>query len=265
MTIKGLLAGIALMLLAMAAPASAQTNAFRHKVYDSSIQLYILEADLSDGGTGKEAPFPDCTAHAFQKTDNGYLLLTAAHCVITEHKGLFAYDEPAADGMLSVAYGNPGDNRPLIPVTIKMIGNWREGWDIAVLNMDTKIVLPVIPLGDDTKLEMGDRLVSVSAPMGGQVKYWYEGYMSANRNQIDPSLGRTIRSWRYSIFVEIPGYSGSSGAAVISVDQQAIIGIFVAECHTDAPQNERMSAVLVSVSAVKEFMANPKLHLSLEK
>src|SRR5271154_4301127 len=194
MTIKGLLAGIALMLL-VSCSASAQDKLFRQKVYDASVQLYILEDDQQH--PGKKYDNPACTATAFEKTPKGYHLLTAAHCVLNPHEGLFPYDEPAPDGTLSVGYGDPGDPRALIPAKLLMVGNPHEGWDCAVLNIETTASIPVIPLGDETKMFMGDKVVSVSAPVGGQVKYWYEGYITATHQMIDPEIVHESRDWKF--------------------------------------------------------------------
>jgi len=261
MTIKGLIAGLALMLLAVGAPANAQDRAFRHKVYDSSVQLYILEPDQND--SSKLFDNPACTATAFEKTPKGYHLLTAAHCVVNEHKGLFTWDEVAPDGTLSITTGDPG-NVDHTPATVLMVGNWHDGWDVAVLNVETTTVIPVIPLGDDTKLEMGDKIVSVSAPNGGEIKYWFEGYVSAAHHQIDELLGHQVRSWQNSTFIQLPGFPGSSGASVVSVDQQAIIGIYTSDVSEGFPPYQRIAGAMTPVSVVKEFIANPKLHLNLD-
>ena len=256
MTIKGLVAGVVL-LLALCSPVSAQDKAFKQKIYNASVQLYYVES--TQEGDAQDGAVPVCTATVFQKTEKGYLLLTAAHCVTDEHPaGPFPYSTQIEDGLLWVAYGNPGDTRDLTAVSIKAMGDWREGWDMAVLSMDTTAVLPVIPLGDDAKLDDGDKLVSVSGPLGGMVKYWFEGYISAKPSQIDPQMLDRIHDWKNTIFIQLPGTSGSSGAGVISADQQALVGIFTGEVLSG--DNYRMAATMTSVSGVKLFLADPKVH-----
>jgi hypothetical protein len=186
---------VILLLILNTRSSFAQDKVFRQKVYDSSIQLFILEDDSETGHSGKMSAAPQCTAQAFRKTEKGYLLLTAAHCVVNEHEGLLPYDEPAEDGTLFADYGDPGSDHTLMPVTIQIVGDHRRGWDIAVLNLETTVVIPVIPLGDDTLLNMGDRLVSVSAPLGGDIKYWFEGYVSAFKKQVDPESTSNCRNF----------------------------------------------------------------------
>ena len=264
MTIKGV-AGLVLLLALIASPLRAQDKALRHKVYDASLQLYMLEEDTQDGGTGKQVTVPGCTATAFLKTAKGYSLVTAAHCVVNEHKGLFPYDEPAPDGTLSIGYGDPGNDRLPIPVTISAVGNWHDGWDVAILTVETKEVLTVIPLGDETKLDMGDRLLTVSAPLGGEIKYYWEGYISATRHQVDPGLSHRVRDWKFVTLATIPGYEGSSGAAIVSVDQQAIVGVYTSQIRGGEPTFDNIAGVMFPASAIKTFIATPTLHLPLDK
>jgi Trypsin-like peptidase domain len=258
MTIKGLVAGLVLFLALVAPPSLAQDKALRHKVYDASLQLYLKADDPNH--KGQTFADPGCTATAFQKTPTGFLIVTAGHCAVFHHEGPFSYDEPYADGMLSIGYGDPGNDNELIPVTIKVVGNWQQGWDCAILEAVTKVNLTVIPLGDDTKLDMGDKVMSVSAPLGGGIKEYYEGFVSATVKQIDPDIYRQIRSWGNSIFLQIGGTFGSSGASIISVDQQAIVGVFTGESRGGEPTYDRLSGVMFTASGIKELMAHPAEH-----
>lgn len=264
MRFKAAIVGVVLALLTLAAPVFPQSKAFRQKVYNASLQLYVVEHEVQKDGTVKAYNNPECTTDNFEKTPTGYHLLTAAHCVVTEHESILSYDMVAPDGTLFVSYGDPGTKRALIPATVLMVGNYHDGWDIAILDIETSADIPVVPLGDDTKLDMGDKLVSVSAPVGGEIKYWFEGYVSATRHQVNPSIGAEIRDWQRTIFVDMPGYPGSSGSGVISVDQEALVGIFISEVRGQEPYYDRMATAIVPASAVREFILNQKLHLALE-
>jgi hypothetical protein len=239
----------------------AQTRSFKHKVYDSSLELFVMEKNPEDNTV---MPEPECAAQSFQKIPRGYLLLTAAHCVVEERSaGFIKFDEIVVDNRLFVDYGNPDASRKFIPVTIKLVGDLRNGYDIAILEMDTTAVLPVIPLGDESTLDMGDKLVSVSGPEGAYVKFWFEGYLSAKKSQIDPALVRDRLGWKNLEFIEMGGTFGSSGSAIISVDQRAIVGVYDAMFR---PSLDRISIGMVPVSIVKQLIAHPDQHtLSLNR
>lgn len=243
--------------LAMGIPLFAQTPAgFRHTVYNASLKLNHAELGL-------EAPMSVCTATAFRKVEKGYLLVTAAHCVVKEGTagGAGPYYAPLPDGRLSVEYGNPGERHIQIPVLIQSVGNWHEGWDVAILSAETNLPLTVIPLGDDTKMAMGDPVVSVSAPLDGSIKLWLEGYISAKMDQIEPDTPKNQPIWRNTVLLQLPGDLGSSGAPVVSPDQRAIVGIFVGIYR--GPEADIVATCMVPASSIKAFMADPRAHTGI--
>src|SRR5208282_1677756 len=142
-------------------------------------------------------------------------LVTAAHCVVDETVYAFFGHRSSLlpDGSLAVSCGNPGERRTLVPVNVVSAGDWHKGWDVAVLSAETGLHLTVIPLGDDTKLAPGDRVVSVSSPLAGDIKFWFEGYVSAMPSQVEPKTLADEPVLRNTVFLQLPGMMGSSGAA----------------------------------------------------
>ncbi len=251
--------------LVLVVPVLAQSNdpAFRRMVYNASLKLERLDA-ATESRLGVK-PEPVCTATAFQKTEKGYLLVSAGHCVVNEGTDDVwgPYYMPLADGKLSLEYGNPGEKHVLIPVRIESVGNWHKGWDVSILSVETDLKLTIIPLGNDLVLAMGDPVVSVSSPLDGDIKFWFQGYVSAKESQFEPETVKHDAAWSHNVLLQLHGEGGSSGAAVVSPDQRAIVGIFVGIFRAPPPYNDIVATCMLPVSIIKTFMSDPTAHTGI--
>lgn len=187
---------------------------------DATMVVYFVD---KDGASVDGA----CTATVFEKTKDGYLLLTAAHCLAT--------DEDGHKYKLAV-YPTPWWNHEkvtvtdLIPVAKAMaVGNE----DIAVLRIKTGLFLPTIPLGQPLSLTINSQIETVGISHG-QLKLLVRG-------QVEQLHGPTVHApspvedegeedvsplwWTNLIVLQLPVIPGDSGSALIDVNTKKIVGV----------------------------------------
>lgn len=201
----------ALLLAAM--PAQAEDLA--EKVQAASALLY---GQSGDGGLSQL-----CTTTAFKKDQLSsgkwdYHFLSAAHCVGT--------DEQRQYHSLYVTFDaeNP---KTFHRARVMKVGYQKRGNDFLDLEVivDKEQEWGTIKLGDDREAKAGDEVINVASPHGLGLQLFY-GHVSKLR--IDRPRRSEGINWTGAMLVQIPGNNtGSSGSAVVSVDQGAIIGILV--------------------------------------
>jgi|SRR5208337_2231751 len=183
---------------------------FVQKVYDSVVLLYGQD---EEGGMVMR-----CTATAFEKVPGGYRFASAAHCV--EGKT----DKEQKAGKYYVTTDSAGDKVFLNAVLIEA-GDKSIGDDFSVFEVKTDKTFAVVPMGTSATLGVGDRIINVASPFG-LGKQYFEGYVSAVK--LDrPPLDAGGVEWSDVMLVEVGSAGGSSGSAIVSEDQHAIIGFLV--------------------------------------
>jgi len=204
-----------ILLLLLAAPVGAKS--LIEEVKEATMILY---AQTEDGGMEQL-----CTTTIYQKLTiedkPGYLLATAAHCVAVVGDDLQTTKRASA---WFVSFDEAIGPRVYHPAHVEGYGSLTRGDDFAVLHVYTSDDWPVMKLGLVGKVKEGDEVLSVAAPqgLGRQV---FRGSISLL------SLDRVINEkgihWQYAMLVQLPAGGGSSGAAIVSIKQKAIVGITV--------------------------------------
>lgn len=180
----------------------------------------------------------DCTATAYRKTPTGYRFVSAAHCV----PGIT--DEEQKETKFYVSADNAGA-KTYIPATLVMASDKNSGDDFSIYEVATPIAFDVIPLGDETTLHIGDTVTNVASPLG-LGKQLFQGYVSVLK--LDrPKLDAGGIKWLDVMLVAIGGGPGSSGSAIVSDDQKAIVGLLVGSYSAD------VGKIIVPVSKFKAF------------
>lgn len=197
---------VVLALLALVAPnaAEAQTAApvesFTQVLYKATALVYHQDEDGN-------LQFI-CTATAFEKTDVGYWLSTAKHCI-----------EGNEEDTYFVVF-NEDAEKPYIKA--KLLFEAPDA-DAAVLGIITVENIPIIRLGDEKLEVLGAPVVNMASPLG-LGKLFFRGSIVARK------LAKREQSKSDTpdpMVLELPAAGGSSGSAIVSESQQAIIGILV--------------------------------------
>jgi hypothetical protein len=210
---------------------------FVQHVYDSVVLLYGQD---ESGGMRMH-----CTATAYEQLadKSGYRFATASHCV----SGKTEKEQKAQKYFVTT---DDAGAKTFIPAVLIEAGDKIVGDDFAIFEIKTALSFTTTPLGDSNKLSLGNRVINVASPFG-LGKQYFEGYVS-NLKLDRPPLDAGIVRWSDVMLVEIGSAGGSSGSAIISEDQHAIVGFLVGGTNTT------IGAIIIPVSRFKTFEASVK-------
>lgn len=216
------------------APATLTDEQFIESVYTSTALLY---SQNSQGSMEMR-----CTATVIEKTETGYLLVTAAHCVSRDNEQNHRA-EPER-GFWFISFDNPG-SKDFLAAKLVAVGYQHRGDDFALLSIDTDIKVPVVAIGEDAASHEGEAVLNVASPLG-LGKQVFKGHVSS------PKLDRPVDAndihWTGAMLIAIVGVNGgSSGSAIICMKQRAICGNLVGTIGGS-------STVAIPVSKLKKFI-----------
>lgn len=154
---------------------------------------------------------PLCTAFAYKKVSDGYLLMTAGHCFS---------DEAPSDATYLVANGQVVEN-PNNLESVEVLNHVDDGkMDVAELHLKTNKKYPVLEL-DNVPTQIDDKVFYVGYPqMVSQVVYTGRigsNIIENNPRQCDICIGRVL--------MQSGGGPGASGSPVINEKTGKVVGI----------------------------------------
>ena len=242
------LAAALMSIVLFASPAFAQAS--KHKAPANEVKVTDSEKELIPTVEGAVALLytqdlagdmrMTCTATAYEKTAKGYRFVSASHCV----SGTTDAEQKQEKFFLS---SDASDQKNFIAAKLIQAGDKNLGDDFSIYEVETDQKFNVIPLGDSSKLEAGDAMIDVAAPMG-LGKQLFVGYVSLPKLDRPPVDAGEVK-WTDLMLIQIGGGPGSSGSSIVSVDQKAIVGFLVGGSPTD------IGKLCVPVSKFKTFLA----------
>lgn len=174
-----------------------------------------------------------CTAQPIKKTADGYILLSAGHCV---------QDTPV-DLQFSVA---DDINGTLHPVTmIKAYDG--DGLDFSIFDFKTKKKYPVFEIGNESSLHIGDDTVNVNFGSGMTKQLSFGKVSSTSILKTEDSDDDTVGKF----IVQQDAAPGASGSVVISAKSHKIVGVLVYEFK------DRIGFGVEPISNLAKFLAGP--------
>lgn len=230
-----------LCLLFTSIPLCAQSDARQEYLNHVNSSVALLYSQDNNGGMAML-----CTATAYKKIDKtdkqsaGYRFVSASHCVAGDTD-----DEQKNGTKYYISFDATG-SKDFIPASVVAAGDRKKGDDFSIFFVASDKVIPVTPLGDESTLKVDDKVIDVAAPLG-LGKQFFEGYIS-NLLLDRPQLEADGVNWRSVMLVKIGGGPGSSGSAVVSDDQKAIIGFLVGSFN----QGD-IGMIIMPVSKFKAF------------
>ena len=205
------LCGMALL----AQPAAAKSLV--EKARDATAMLY---SQTTDGGMRMH-----CTATVFEAHERdgkkGYLLVTAAHCVAVDD--LITSKVKVSGASFFISFDNES-KQVFHPIHVEGAGFQSRGDDFAVLHAFTDEEWEVLELGDVSSLKPMDEVLNVSAPAGLGLQV-LKGHISLVN--IDRPVKARGLNWQYAMLANLGSGPGASGSAVVSIEQEKIIGFVV--------------------------------------
>lgn len=248
---KKFLATIALLFASISVFGQAkQTNAqyIKDTLYPAVGLLYSQDAE----GSMKMR----CTVTAIGEKDGVTEFLTAAHCgcTDTEEKKQTSPEK----GVVFYITGDDPDDKDFEKATVTGCGYRTKGDDFMFLSVKSKKPFPVVKLGHDP--ELLDQVVNVASPLG-------LGKQAFLGSVASPKLERPLIdgdiNWTGVVTLQMFGVNGgSSGSAVICLDQQAVCGTVVGSIGGStmtAMPVSRLKAVRDGIAAhtYKYWVADP--------
>jgi S1-C subfamily serine protease len=215
-----------------AAPKESSNKQFVQQVYDSVVLLY---GQTESGGMQMH-----CTATAYEQLadKSGYRFVSAAHCV----SGKTDKEQKAQKYYVTT---DDAGSKTFLNATLIEAGDKSVGDDFSIFEVKTKLQFAVTPLGDSSVLTVGDRVINVASPFG-LGKQYFEGYVSSTH--LDrPPLDAGEVTWTDVMLVEVGSAGGSSGSAIVSEDQHAIVGFLV------GGTSSTIGAICIPVDKFKAF------------
>lgn len=227
-----------LLCLPDAALANSMTP-LQKKINDAVV---ILAGQTEDGGLKML-----CTATAFEKKGDLYRFVTAAHCVAdddTGHKRV-----AVAQTNWYVTFDEVG-LKEFHPAKILYVGYQSRGDDFAILEAVLKREIPVIPLAERDG-EKGEAIDNVAAPLA-LGKQLFDGHVSLD--DLDRPVIQGSINWWHATLLQVNVGPGSSGSAVVSRKQEAIIAILVGNVSFRSSPN----VVAIPVTKLRRFLKDAK-------
>lgn len=183
------------------------------QILSATAELFIMNPRVVGFFTDK--PFGICGAFNVEKTSNGYLLETAAHCIQLEGAAA-ASSTPI---QFAVKYAESGDRPVYLPVQVVLAGDeYSTDRDIAVIRVQDTQDRKVLSFGSEKKLRLADTVINCSAP-DGFILQVNRGLVGALYTGIK-NIGEA-HQW----FVVFGVGPGSSGSAVVSEKQDKVVAM----------------------------------------
>lgn len=207
-------------LLVFATPASALDAKDKTFVEQAKRAVGLLYSQDEAGGLHMR-----CTATAFEAVKGeGYNFVTAAHCVGSDDTQKERSASPY-DTSFFITFDERGAEKKFYPAAPAFVGYQSRGEDFAVFSVKTKETWPTVALGDEKAIADGAAYWNIASPLG-LGRQVFDGVVSSV--YLDRPLIQGDINWKGTLVLQQTGVNGgSSGSALISKDQRAIIGFLV--------------------------------------
>jgi len=216
---------------------------FVEDVYYPAVVLLFSQDDAGD-------MHMRCTATAVEKDGDVYSFVTASHCASTDdsfsHKAI-------ADNTAFYISPDESHQKDFIRAQVEACGSQSRGDDFCLLKVRTDHIFPIVSLGRDSTAIGGEEVVNIASPMGLGKQVFY-GRVTSPRLDRPVVVEDSDINWTNTMLLELPGTNGgSSGSAVVCLEQRAICGFLVG---TIAKTTE----VAMPVSRFEKFETEEKTH-----
>jgi hypothetical protein len=209
MKVSKAIRSIALAMVILLTPALACANikepkGFDHKVYASTFALY--------GSSGSTQDRFLCTVTAYEKVQDGYLLIGAGHCT-------GANPDLPPDLTFKVSTDLGTDKVPVALLKSAM----EEPLDYAVYFMPSTVKYPTIAMGNESQDRIGDRTVDVNFSLDA-AKQVASGVIAST---VISAAGQHDDLSGFFLVTQMDSH-GASGSSVVSEKTRKIIGLVIA-------------------------------------
>lgn len=226
-----LLLAIALMV----APAFAGQSKLHKKAESAALVLY------GESVSSKVDALPICTAEAYERVSDGYLLLTEGHCIDPDETGA-PDDVKYFVGPLGAKSEKDGE-----PVEVMKWQNDGEV-DAAQLHLKSSKHYEVLPLAYQNP-QVEDKVFYVGYPKMIN-KIIFVGQVASGVGVVDDPRCQGICKGR--IIIQIGGGPGASGSAIVSEKNGQIVGLLEGHLYENG-------VMMVPAQAIRSFLVKAEV------
>jgi S1-C subfamily serine protease len=185
-----------------------------------------------------------CTATAIEKTKTGYVFVTAAHCGAVDDE---THKTVSPEKTFFYLTADESADKEFMKAEPVGAGYRHRGDDFMLFEVKTDKEFPVVTLGNDpTVLEP---VVNVASPLG-LGKQVFVGTVS--KASLDRPIVEDDINWTNAVTLQLFGTDGgSSGSAVVCLDQKAICSFVVGSV-------DKTTMIAMPVSRLKAVIAGLK-------
>jgi len=241
-TLKNIFAFITILFVSVFAVAQDKTDtSFVEKTLFPAVTLLYTQSESGSMNM-------HCTATAFEKVEGGYIFATAAHCAVDNDIESNKYGE-IVNTEYFITPDETASSKTFLKAEVIACGKQEKGDDFCLVYVKTDTIFPIVSIGVDSTNLGGESIVNVSSPLGLGKQTFYGRITSP---KLDRSVVIDSINWTHTVLMQLPGTnSGSSGSAVICLQQHSVCGFLVGIIGTS-------TIVAVPVSKFTTFLANVK-------
>ena len=184
-----------------------------------------------------------CTVTAFERIGKVHRFVTAAHCLAEDDTSHDRVRVAPNDFFITF---DDRDNKNFIAVKVLRAGYQHRGDDFAVLEVTLDQDVPIMPLAPNDP-SLGEGVCNFASPLG-LGKQLFRGHVSMER--LERPLIEGEINWKGAALLQMSSGPGSSGSAIVSTHQKAIIAFLVG--HIGA-RGSTPNIVAIPVSKFKKF------------
>jgi S1-C subfamily serine protease len=150
------------------------------------------------------------------------LFVTASHCVSESDETHERVD--VMKTQFFITFYEKSADKKFYKAKLLMAVYQPKGDDFSILSVDTTDTIPVVSLGDEKLDETGLPIINVASP-NGLGKQVFHGSISSL--YVDRPFIQEDINWQGVMLLQVQLGPGSSGSAIVSTKQEAIIGFLV--------------------------------------
>ncbi len=231
-----------LLAIAIVARADAPASGLNPLETDFYTATALLYGQTEDGSLRML-----CTATAFERNKDVYHFVTAAHCVAEDDT---AHDRVQVEPTSWYLTFDDPDRKNFFPAKVLGVGYQHRGDDFAVLEVKLDKAVPVIPISAKNAV-MGEEVSNIASPLG-LGKQLFRGHVS--KANLDRPVVEGDINWKGATLLQMSSGPGSSGSAIVSRSQKAIVAFLVGSIGSRGSPN----IVAIPVSKFSKFWTEIK-------
>jgi serine protease Do len=225
------------------------TNAHVVATSDSEVQGMFVDGELAKLIPADLQTLQDTLKSVQLSTEEQTMYQSAVKAYYLDSMKMTSWNPPQVTAQIGIAIPGLSTLTKAVPADVKQVGQITPGKDVAVLKIEQNN-LPTVPIGDDTKLQVGDKIFVIGYPAAAEL-----GTAAAGS---EPSMTAGLVSARQTmpggwqaIQTDAAINHGNSGGPAFN-DQGQAIGL----ATFGALDNAQNVNFLVPMSVVNEFLTS---------